>query len=258
VSSLDDSLRRILTVEGVQAAALIDVATGMIVRSAGGYAIGPELVVRGLVGAGELEAVLRVAVADAMFVLSGGLVEACGVEPGAVDSQFALEPPAEVGWLLAEASRRMRVLASSRGLVEHDRDRMAAAPGAVQPGVLLGQGQDEILALANGRRTASPGPPSTGSRRCWPAPAPCRPARARREPGGPWVPGPAATVSPSPGGAARRPGSQGASGRRDGLFRVLPAGGQTPAARPPADPGITGHFVTDVGPAPSTRPAVVR
>jgi hypothetical protein len=35
VSSLDDSLRRILTVEGVQAAALIDVATGMIVRSAG-------------------------------------------------------------------------------------------------------------------------------------------------------------------------------------------------------------------------------
>ena len=71
-----------------------------------------------------------------------------------MDSQFALEPPAEVGWLLAEASRRMRVLASSRGLVEHDRDRMAAAPGAAQPGVLLGQGQDEILALANGRRTA--------------------------------------------------------------------------------------------------------
>ena len=28
------------------------------------------------------------------------------------------------------------------------------APGAAQPGVLLGQGQDEILALANGRRTA--------------------------------------------------------------------------------------------------------
>jgi hypothetical protein len=85
--------------------------------------------------------------------VTGEPVEACGVEPGAVDSQFALEPAAEVGWLLAEASRRMRVLASSRGLVEHDRDRMAAAPGAVQPGVLLGQGQDEILALANGRRT---------------------------------------------------------------------------------------------------------
>jgi len=35
VSSLDDSLRRILTVDGVHAAALIDVATGMVVRSAG-------------------------------------------------------------------------------------------------------------------------------------------------------------------------------------------------------------------------------
>ena len=131
-----------------------DWAAAFAAAAAGGYAIGPELVIRGLIGAGELEAVLRVAVADAMFVLSGGLVEACRAEPGAVDSQFALEPPAEVGWLLAEASRRMRVLASSRGLVEHDRDRMAAAPGAAQPGVLLGQGQDEILALANGRRTA--------------------------------------------------------------------------------------------------------
>ena len=60
---------------------------------------------------------------------------------------------AEVGWLLAEASRRMRVLALLPGLVEHDRDRMAAAPGAVPPGVILGHGQDEILALANGRRT---------------------------------------------------------------------------------------------------------
>jgi len=35
VSSLDESLRRILTVEGVRAAAVIDVATGMVVRSAG-------------------------------------------------------------------------------------------------------------------------------------------------------------------------------------------------------------------------------
>jgi hypothetical protein len=131
-----------------------DWAAAFAAAAAGGYAIGPELVIRGLIGAGELEAVLRLAVADAMFVLSGGLVEACRVEPEEADSQFVLEPPADVGWLLAEASRRMRVLASSRGLVEHDRDRMAAAPGAVQPGVLLGQGQDEILALANGRRTA--------------------------------------------------------------------------------------------------------
>ena len=35
MSSLDESLRRILAVQGVQAAALIDMATGMVVRSAG-------------------------------------------------------------------------------------------------------------------------------------------------------------------------------------------------------------------------------
>ena len=35
VSSLDESLRRILAVEGVRSAALIDLATGMVVRSAG-------------------------------------------------------------------------------------------------------------------------------------------------------------------------------------------------------------------------------
>ena len=72
---------------------------------------------------------------------------------GPADCQLALEPPAEVGWLLAEASRRMRVLAAFPGLVEHDRDRVVPAPGAVQPGAPLGEGQDEILALANGRRT---------------------------------------------------------------------------------------------------------
>ena len=35
MSSLDESLRRILAVQGVRAAALIDMATGMVVRSAG-------------------------------------------------------------------------------------------------------------------------------------------------------------------------------------------------------------------------------
>ncbi|HEY2237611.1 MAG TPA: hypothetical protein VGI21_02420 [Streptosporangiaceae bacterium] len=35
MSSLEDSLRRILAVEGVRSAALIDLATGMVVQSAG-------------------------------------------------------------------------------------------------------------------------------------------------------------------------------------------------------------------------------
>ena len=130
-----------------------DWAAAFAASAAGEGPLGPELVARDLIGAGELEAVLRIALADAMFVLSGGQVAKCQAEPGAADCQLPLEQPAEVGWLLAEASRRMRVLASLPGLVEHDRDRMAAAPGVVQPGVVLGEGRDEILALANGRRT---------------------------------------------------------------------------------------------------------
>ena len=128
-------------------------AAAFAAAAAAGTALGPELIARGLIGAGELEAVLRIAAADAMFVLSGGQVAQCRAEPGTPDCQLALEPPAEAGWLLAEASRRTRVLASMPGRVEHDRDRMAPAPGAVQPDVVLGQGWDEILALANGRRT---------------------------------------------------------------------------------------------------------
>ena len=130
-----------------------DWAAAFTAAATGGVPLGRELIARGLIGAGELEAVLRIATADAMFVLSGGQVAGCHAEPAAADCQLALAPPAEVGWLLAEASRRMRVLASMPGLVEHDRDRMAPAPGAVQPGAVLGEGWDEILALANGRRT---------------------------------------------------------------------------------------------------------
>ena len=131
-------------------------AAAFAAAAATGVPLGPELTARGLIGAGELEAVLRIAAADAMFVLSGGQVTECRAVPGLpgpADCQLPLQPPAEVGWLLAEASRRMRVLASMPGLVEHDRDRMAPAPGAVQPGITAGEGWDEILALANGRRT---------------------------------------------------------------------------------------------------------
>ena len=53
----------------------------------------------------------------------------------------------------AEASRRIRVLASLPFEATYRRERLIAAPGAVRPGVRLGAGQDEILALADGRRT---------------------------------------------------------------------------------------------------------
>ena len=87
-----------------------------------------------------------------MFVLASGTVEEYRAEPGPVDFVLPLQPGAEPDGLLAETSRRIRVLAALPA--RNSRDRIVAATGAVQPGVRLGDGQDEILALADGRRTA--------------------------------------------------------------------------------------------------------
>ena len=119
--------------------------------SAGGP-MSTELVVRGMVGAGELEALLRTALADAMFVMASGSVAECQAEPGAVDYMLPLYPAAEADGLLAEAERRFRVLVALPGPARTD--RIIATPGVVRPGVRLGDGQDEILALADGRRTS--------------------------------------------------------------------------------------------------------
>jgi hypothetical protein len=119
--------------------------------AASGGQMSAELTGRGLVGSGELEGLLRIALADAMFVLASGTVEEYRAEPEPADCVLPLEPGAEPDGLLAEASRRIRVLASLPA--RHDHDRIVAAAGAARPGVRLGDGQDEILALADGRRT---------------------------------------------------------------------------------------------------------
>jgi len=96
---------------------------------------------------------LLTALADAMFVLASGTVEEHRAEPGPPGDVLTLEPGAEAEGLLAEASRRIRVLASSPFPVIDRRERLIAAPGAVRPDVQLGAGQDEILALADRMRT---------------------------------------------------------------------------------------------------------
>jgi len=121
--------------------------------AAAGTAMSAELVTRGLIGAGELEALLRMAVADALFVLACGYVDQCRPEPGPVSVLLPLDPPAPVGELLAEAERRMYVLAASPGLAGYQRARVSPAPGVVPAETVLGGGRDELLALANGRRT---------------------------------------------------------------------------------------------------------
>jgi len=125
--------------------------------AASGHRMSAELIARQLVGSGELEALLRTALADAMFVLASGTVEDYRAEPGPVDVVLPLEPGAEPDELLAESSRRLRVVASLP--VRSYRDQLVALADATWPGVGLGGvgfggGQDEIMALADGRRNA--------------------------------------------------------------------------------------------------------
>jgi hypothetical protein len=112
-----------------------------------------ELVRRGLIGNGELEAVLLAALADGMFVLASGQVDECRLNQAEVACLLPLDPPADPGWLLSETSRRQHVLASMPNPIGHDRDRVTRGPNAA-PGATQDTRQDEILALANGRRTA--------------------------------------------------------------------------------------------------------
>jgi hypothetical protein len=114
-----------------------------------GRPMSAEIIAGQLVGAGELEILLKTAIADAMFVLACGTVEEYHAEPEQVEFMFPLQPGAETDWLLAEASRRIRVLATLPAY----RERIVAAPAMPADSVRLGDGRDEILALADGRRT---------------------------------------------------------------------------------------------------------
>ncbi len=118
-----------------------------------GRPMGAELVAGAAIGAGELEALLEIALADAMFALAGGLVERCEARPGSMDCLLPLQPGTGADVLLSEATRRLRVLADRPGEVGRDRDRVIPVAGAARPRLPLGHGQDEILAVADGRRT---------------------------------------------------------------------------------------------------------
>jgi hypothetical protein len=115
-----------------------------------------ELVARQLLGAGELEALLRTALADAMFALVSGPVDGWTESPAA-DCLLPLDPAAKVGWLLAEAARRQQVLASFGAPAMSAHDRIIAAPPAALYAARAGRvpvlGRDQLLRLADGRRT---------------------------------------------------------------------------------------------------------
>jgi hypothetical protein len=115
--------------------------------------MGEELIARGLVGAGELEAVLRTALADTIFAFAAGFVDTCRAEAGALEFEMPLAPGAEAGWLVAEALRRMQVLAGLPGPAMNARERVTALPRTARPGGLVEDGRDAVLALIDGRRS---------------------------------------------------------------------------------------------------------
>lgn len=82
-----------------------------IAATAGGQSLTTELIRRGLLGAGEAEALLRTTLADAMFALVSGQVDAWAEAPPA-RCLLPLTPAVRPGWLLAEAARRAQVLAA--------------------------------------------------------------------------------------------------------------------------------------------------
>ena len=110
-----------------------------------------ELVERHLLGAGEAEALLRTALADAIFALVSGRIDGWA-EAAGTECPLPLTPAVGSGWLLNEATRRGQALASFPVPVARAQDRIAAVPAAARGPV--GPGQAGILALADGRRTA--------------------------------------------------------------------------------------------------------
>ena len=94
--------------------------------TAGGQSLTTELIQRGLLGAGEAEALLRTTLADAMFALVSGQVDAWAEAPPA-RCLLPLTPAVRPGWLLAEAARRAQVLAS---FAEPDEPAEPGAPSA--------------------------------------------------------------------------------------------------------------------------------
>lgn len=110
-----------------------------------------ELVQRGLLGAGEAEALLRTALADAVFAVLSGTVDSWTTGPAAI-CPLPLIPAARPGLLLGEAARRTQVLASFTGPPVGPFDRIATTqPGSSSPRHRTAW--DALLTLSDGRRT---------------------------------------------------------------------------------------------------------
>ncbi|MFC7264886.1 hypothetical protein [Streptomyces lutosisoli] len=112
-----------------------------------------ELVAHGYAGAAQLRVVCMMALQDAAFAVVAGRVDDC--ERLAVSQPFAPVAVGEApGRLLQDAARKLAAVAALPYPVRPDRERPAPIPGADLRCIRLSAAQRELLAHADGRRTA--------------------------------------------------------------------------------------------------------
>ncbi|WP_369261709.1 hypothetical protein [Streptomyces sp. R35] len=112
-----------------------------------------ELVAHGYAGAAQLRVVCMMALQDAAFAVVAGRVDDC--ERLAVSQPFAPVAVGEApGRLLQEAARKLAAVAALPYPVRPDRERPAPIAGADLRSIRLSAAQRELLAHADGRRTA--------------------------------------------------------------------------------------------------------
>lgn len=112
-----------------------------------------ELVAHGYAGAAQLRVVCMMALQDAAFAVVAGRVDDCERLP--VSQPFAPVAVGEApGRLLQEAARKLAAVAALPYPVRPDRERPAPIPGSDLRCLRLSAAQRELLAHADGRRTA--------------------------------------------------------------------------------------------------------
>ncbi|TVT20170.1 MarR family transcriptional regulator, partial [Amycolatopsis rhizosphaerae] len=128
--------------------------TAALRAAAEGRSSQAELVARGSVGATELRVLSMMAARDAAFATAAGMVEGYVIDREPVDVPLPLAHDVDADSLLQETERRLNALASLPIPVAPHRERVAPVPGKSLDEGALTELRREILAQANGRRTA--------------------------------------------------------------------------------------------------------
>ncbi|MFK0258886.1 MarR family transcriptional regulator [Streptomyces sp. NPDC090445] len=117
--------------------------------------IGAELVARELVGAAELQLICTAAALDGALAVGMGRIDGFSLEQDTRDCRLAALQAIEPDWLVQEAERRIRALASRRRPFSPFRTRLGRTDaGTTSLDATAAGERREILLRVNGRRSA--------------------------------------------------------------------------------------------------------